>query len=79
MRCRQGNMLREVCRLPLLDSLPIEFDATRTGPRAISWRSDKAATLKWVEAQARPSALAGLPHAVASGLLAATLWQQLAV
>ena len=43
--------MHEICRLPLLDSLPIEFDATRTGPRSINWRSDAAATLKWVEAQ----------------------------
>lgn len=43
--------MHEVVRLPLLDSLPIEFDATREGPRAISWRADAAATLKWVEAQ----------------------------
>jgi hypothetical protein len=40
-----------VCRLPLLDSLPIEFDATREGPRSIGWRADAAATLKWAEAQ----------------------------
>jgi hypothetical protein len=43
--------VRQVARLPLQDSLPIEFDATRTGPRSIGWRSDRDATLKWVEAQ----------------------------
>ena len=55
-------MLHEVCRLPLLDSLPIEFDATREGPRAIGWRSDKAATLKWVEAQVRWIKRGVIPH-----------------
>lgn len=43
--------MHEVCRLGLQDSIPIEFDATREGPRGINWRSDKGATLKWVEAQ----------------------------
>ena len=43
-------MIHEVCRLGLLDSLPIEFDATREGPRSISWRSDAPCELKWVEA-----------------------------
>lgn len=42
--------MREVARLGLLDSIPIDFDATREGPRSISWRSDKPAELKWVEA-----------------------------
>jgi hypothetical protein len=35
----------------LLDSLPIEFDATRTGPRQIGWRADAGCVLKWTEAQ----------------------------
>jgi hypothetical protein len=42
--------VHEVCRLGLLDSLPIEFDATREGPRSIAWRADTPCTLKWVEA-----------------------------
>lgn len=48
--CRGGNVVREVARLGLLDNIPIEFDATREGPRSISWRGDKPAELKWVEA-----------------------------
>eukprot|EP00892_Ulva_mutabilis_P002989 jgi/Ulvmu1/12691/UM094_0049.1 len=47
---RDGNVVREVARLGLLDNIPIEFDATREGPRSISWRADKPAVLKWVEA-----------------------------
>jgi hypothetical protein len=35
---------------PLLDALPIAFDAVQTGPRDYSWRSDVPATLVWVEA-----------------------------
>lgn len=48
--CSEGNVVREVARLGLLDNIPIEFDATREGPRSISWRGDKPAELKWVEA-----------------------------
>ncbi len=35
---------------PLLDTLPIDFDAVQTGPRDYRWRSDAPATLVWVEA-----------------------------
>ncbi len=35
---------------PLIDSLPIAFDAVPAGPRNFSWRSDTPATLTWVEA-----------------------------
>ena len=35
---------------PLIDSLPIAFDAVPVGPRNFSWRSDTPATLTWVEA-----------------------------
>jgi dipeptidyl aminopeptidase/acylaminoacyl peptidase len=35
---------------PLLDTLPIDFDAVQTGPREYRWRSDAPATLVWVEA-----------------------------
>lgn len=47
---RDGNLVREVARLGLQDNIPIEFDATRAGPRSISWRGDRPAELKWVEA-----------------------------
>lgn len=48
---REGNLVREVASIGLLDSIPIEFDATRKGPRQIGWRADTPCTLKWTEAQ----------------------------
>ena len=35
---------------PLVDNLPIAFDAVPTGPRDHDWRSDAPATVAWVEA-----------------------------
>ena len=35
---------------PLVDSLPIAFDAVPVGPRDFGWRGDAAATLTWTEA-----------------------------
>ena len=35
---------------PLIDSLPIAFDAVPVGPRDFAWRSDTPATLTWTEA-----------------------------
>lgn len=49
--CREGELVREVASIGLLDSIPIEFDATREGPRQIGWRADKGCVLNWVEAQ----------------------------
>jgi len=36
---------------PLLDAIPIAFDAAQVGPRDYAWRSDAPATLAWVEAR----------------------------
>jgi dipeptidyl aminopeptidase/acylaminoacyl peptidase len=36
---------------PLLDSIPIAFDAVQVGARDYAWRSDAPATLVWIEAQ----------------------------
>jgi dipeptidyl aminopeptidase/acylaminoacyl peptidase len=36
---------------PLLDSIPIAFDAVQVGAREYAWRSDAPATLVWIEAQ----------------------------
>jgi dipeptidyl aminopeptidase/acylaminoacyl peptidase len=36
---------------PLLDAIPIAFDAVQSGPREYTWRSDAPATLVWTEAQ----------------------------
>ncbi|KAI8467198.1 MAG: alpha/beta-hydrolase [Monoraphidium minutum] len=48
---RDGTFVREVAALPLAEELPNKFDATRPGPRGISWRSDADAELAWIEAQ----------------------------
>ncbi len=47
----QGNVVREVAMLPLVEGLPVGNDAVRTGARDIDWRSDAPATLVWAEAQ----------------------------
>ncbi len=47
---QEGKPIYEVADLPLDDLRSIKFDAVRTGRRRISWRSDRAATLFWVEA-----------------------------
>ncbi|MCP1727750.1 dipeptidyl aminopeptidase/acylaminoacyl peptidase [Natronospira proteinivora] len=46
-----GEAVHEVVDRDLADDLPIAFDATVTGPRSVSWRSDADATLFWAEAQ----------------------------
>jgi dipeptidyl aminopeptidase/acylaminoacyl peptidase len=46
----QGATVRKVADLPLAEEMPIAFDAVRTGPREVEWRSDAPATLAWVEA-----------------------------
>ncbi len=45
-----GNLVRLVANIPVADNIPQGFDAVREGPRALNWRSDKPATLFWVEA-----------------------------
>ncbi len=47
----EGNRLKTLAKIPLDEVRPMGFDATVTGPRSISWRADKPATLYWVEAQ----------------------------
>lgn len=48
---KDGSFCREVAYLPLAEELPNKFDATRPGPRGISWRGDSPAELAWIEAQ----------------------------
>ncbi|MEA5445639.1 prolyl oligopeptidase family serine peptidase [Gammaproteobacteria bacterium AB-CW1] len=48
---RQGEPVYQVVDRDLADDLVIAFDATVTGPRSVSWRSDAPATLFWAEAQ----------------------------
>lgn len=45
-----GKFLLNFNKSPLLENLPVGFMATQEGKRSISWRSDKPATLYWVEA-----------------------------
>jgi dipeptidyl aminopeptidase/acylaminoacyl peptidase len=47
---RDGNVVHQLADLPLADAVPTDFDATIVGPRNVSWRADKPATLAWVEA-----------------------------
>jgi dipeptidyl aminopeptidase/acylaminoacyl peptidase len=46
-----GEMVKTLAQIPLDEVRPTGFDATVTGPRGISWRADKPATLYWAEAQ----------------------------
>lgn len=45
-----GKPVRTLVDRPLADDLPVDFDATVTGPREAEWRSDAPATLVWAEA-----------------------------
>lgn len=45
-----GNLVKKFDEQPLLENLPIGFMATQEGKRSIYWRSDRPATLYWVEA-----------------------------
>lgn len=46
-----GRVVRKLADLPLRDDVPTQFDAVAPGPRSAHWRSDKPATVAWVEAQ----------------------------
>ncbi len=45
-----GVLWRELFTIPLAENIPQGFGAVRTGPRHVGWRSDKPASLYWVEA-----------------------------
>ena len=47
---QNGQAVYQVADLPLADDIPITFDSVRTGRRIVQWRSDRPATLYWVEA-----------------------------
>lgn len=47
---KNGEFIKTVQELPLIEEMPQGFDAVESGPRRVSWRSDKAASLYWVEA-----------------------------
>lgn len=46
-----GSFLLNFYNRQLVEELPNGFDATETGKRSISWRSDMPASLVWAEAQ----------------------------
>lgn len=46
-----GKLVTQIAQIPLAENIPKGFGAVRKGPRSFTWRSDKAATLYWVEAQ----------------------------
>ncbi|NND34066.1 MAG: prolyl oligopeptidase family serine peptidase [Saprospiraceae bacterium] len=48
---QSGQQIRQVADQPAAENIPIGFNAVPTGPRNFGWRSDKPATLFWVEAQ----------------------------
>ncbi len=45
-----GNPVRILADIPLLEEMPQGFGATREGPRSITWRNDAPASIYWVEA-----------------------------
>ncbi|MGF1522635.1 MAG: prolyl oligopeptidase family serine peptidase [Leptolyngbyaceae cyanobacterium] len=47
---QSGQEVYRVADLPLADDIPVTFDSVRTGRRIVRWRSDRPATLYWVEA-----------------------------
>ncbi len=46
-----GRTVKQLADLPLRDDVPPQFDAVAPGPRSAQWRSDKPATVAWVEAR----------------------------
>ncbi len=46
-----GKLVREIADLPLAETIPKGFMASRTGPRQLEWRGDAPAVLVWAEAQ----------------------------
>jgi len=47
---KDGNFIKTIQELPLIEDAPTDRDAVLEGMRRISWRADKPATLYWVEA-----------------------------
>ena len=50
MHRSNGDFVKTIMELPLIEDLPKGFMSVRTGPRSYSWRADKPATLVWTEA-----------------------------
>jgi len=47
---KNGKLIKNLHKYPLTEELPKGFMAVRKGPRSFQWRSDKPATIVWVEA-----------------------------
>ena len=47
---KEGEFIKIVQELPLIEEMPQGFDACEKGPRRVSWRNDKPASLYWAEA-----------------------------
>ena len=47
----EGDLVKNICTIPLADNLPISFDAVVAGPRNFAWRKDRDATLLWTNAK----------------------------
>ncbi len=47
---KNGKKVKTIVSVPLIEDLPQGFMAVRTGPRNLSWRSDKPNTLVYTEA-----------------------------
>jgi dipeptidyl aminopeptidase/acylaminoacyl peptidase len=45
-----GNVVKTLLEEPLRENLPRGYDAVMPGPRNFEWRSDRPATVMWVEA-----------------------------
>lgn len=45
-----GNLVKDILNVPLIEDLPQGFMAVRTGMRNLSWRDDQPSTLYWCEA-----------------------------
>lgn len=48
---RKGKVVRQLADLPAAENIPKGFGAVAEGPRSFTWRSDKPASIYWVEAQ----------------------------
>jgi len=44
-----GDLVKSMLKVPLIEDLPQGFMAERTGMRDLNWRNDKPATLYWAE------------------------------
>jgi dipeptidyl aminopeptidase/acylaminoacyl peptidase len=47
---QQGNTIKKVLEVPLIEDLPKGFMAVRTGRRSLNWRNDRPATLVFAKA-----------------------------